>query len=218
MKYAYVSSLRCCLLSMLLLSTHVFAAAIHVQVTDESGNPVPNAAVYAEATSNQPSALASSASVEIEQKNRKFSPLVTVIQTGTSVSLPNNDTVRHHVYSFSPAKTFELKLYAGVPSTPILFDKPGTVVLGCNIHDKMVAYIHVVNTPYFSKTDDSGKTKLDGINAGKYVLKVWHFKLPSGEPIPHQTIDVTEKDTTVNIKLNIKSPPAPPHHDAGYTG
>jgi len=74
-----------------------------------------------------------------------------VVQAGTPILFPNHDKVRHHVYSFSPAKTFELKLYSGVPGTPVLFDKPGLVVLGCNIHDQMVAYVQVVNTPYFAK-------------------------------------------------------------------
>src|SRR4051812_34890846 len=81
-----------------------FAASITVQVADASGHPLPDAVVYAEPLSGQilPKRLTPA---EIEQKGRKFLPLVTVVQTGANISFPNNDTVRHHVYSFSPAKT-----------------------------------------------------------------------------------------------------------------
>ena len=85
--------------------------------------------------------------VQIAQAKRQFSPRVTVVTVGTPVTFPNFDTVRHHVYSFSPVKTFELKLYAGVPNAPVVFDKPGIAVLGCNIHDQMAAWVVVVDTP-----------------------------------------------------------------------
>jgi plastocyanin len=180
------------------------AASVSVQVTDASGQPLTDAAVYAEPASGQtlqkPRRI-----VEIEQKGRKFSPLVSVIQTGTDISFPNNDTVRHHVYSFSPAKIFELKLYSGVPGSPVNFDKPGTVVVGCNIHDQMVAYIHVVNTPYFAKTDASGKAKLEGLAPGKYQLKAWHFNLPAGMQIPEQAIAFNGSEISAAFKLNTKA-------------
>jgi plastocyanin len=87
------------------------------------------------------------AGVQIAQLKRQFAPQVSVVTVGTPVSFPNDDTVRHHVYSFSSVKTFELKLYAGVPNAPVVFDKPGIAVLGCNIHDQMVAWVVVVDTP-----------------------------------------------------------------------
>jgi hypothetical protein len=113
--------------------------------------------------------------------------------------------VRHHVYSFSPAKSFELKLYSGTPGNPILFDKAGTVVVGCNIHDRMIAYIHVVDTPYFAKSDASGNAKLDGLMPGKYRLKAWHYNLPTGEAIPEQTINVSSNDASASFTLNLKA-------------
>src|SRR5204863_937520 len=99
----------------------------------------------------------------VAQKDKTFIPFVTVVQTGTPVQFPNQDPIRHHVYSFSPPKPFEIKLYAGTPVAPIVFDKPGEVVLGCNIHDHMLAYIYVVDTPYFGKTGKDGRARLESV-------------------------------------------------------
>lgn len=182
------------------------AASVTVQVQDASGHPVADAAVYAEPASGQtpPKSLKP---VEIEQRNRQFLPLVTVIQVGTDIAFPNHDTVRHHVYSFSPAKAFEIKLYSGSGKSEH-FDKPGTVVVGCNIHDQMTAYIHVVPTPYFAKTDASGKAVLDGLLPGKYQLKAWHYNLPPAAPIPEQPISYAGSDVAASFTLNLKAAPA----------
>lgn len=179
------------------------AASLSVRVTDTGGQGLADAVVYAEPASGAVS-LKAPKTIEIEQKGRKFLPPVTVIQVGTNISFPNNDTVRHHVYSLSPAKVFDLKLYSGKPENPVQFDKAGTVVIGCNIHDQMVAYIHVVPTPYFAKTDASGNARLDGLPAGKYALKAWHFGLPVGATIPEQGIDMTNGDMSASITLNAK--------------
>jgi hypothetical protein len=86
---------------------------------------------------------------------------------------PNSDDIRHQVYSFSPAKTFQLPLYQGTPASPIVFDKPGIVTLGCNIHDRMSAYIVVVDTPYFATTAASQPTTLTDMPADSYEVHVW---------------------------------------------
>ena len=96
----------------------------------------------------------------IDQVDKEFTPKVNAILVGTPVIFPNHDNVRHHVYSFSPAKRFELPLYAGVPAQPVVFDTPGVVVLGCNIHDWMVGYIYVSESPYFAKTRADGKAAI----------------------------------------------------------
>ena len=97
----------------------------------------------------------------IDQVNKRFVPRVSVVRTGTAVTFPNSDNIRHQVYSFSDAKKFTLKLYAGSPHTAVVFDQPGLVILGCNIHDSMVAYVGVVDSPYFAKLTDSGTTTLE---------------------------------------------------------
>ena len=111
---------------------------------------------------------------EIVQKDKRFIPLMSAVQTGSAVDFPNRDTVRHHVYSFSPAKTFELKLYLGQHAAPVVFDKPGVVVMGCNIHDQMVAYVMVADTPWLGVSDAEGQVRLSGFPAGEYRLEYWH--------------------------------------------
>jgi plastocyanin len=149
------------------------AAAIEAQVKDSSGQPVADAVVFA-APSSGPLEARASRTVAVEQVDREFVPYVSVIQTGTAVTFPNRDTILHHVYSFSPAKSFEIKLYTGKSPSEVRFDKPGVVTLGCNIHDWMIAYILVVSTPYYARTDAKGVARIRDIPAGSYELRAWH--------------------------------------------
>lgn len=146
------------------------ADEVAVVVTNAAGNPVADAVVAFYDGKTQ--ASNPNASGKIVQKNRMFNPKVTVVQTGTSIDFPNEDSFRHHVYSFSPAKKFELKLYSGVPADPVVFNQAGLVTLGCNIHDSMVGYIYIVDTPFFAKTDDKGRAVLK-LAAGQYTYNVW---------------------------------------------
>ena len=202
----HLSFLRAASLSALALMQPIATASVlMVRVSDGAGAALGDVGVYAEPAA-APAPLKSRPKAEIEQKGRKFSPLVSIVQTGTEISFPNNDTVRHHVYSFSPAKIFDIKLYsAGTPGNPGPFDKAGTVVVGCNIHDQMVAYIQVVNTPYFAKTDAAGQARIDGLPPGKYVLKAWHYNLANGAAIPEQALNIADADATVSFKLNVKA-------------
>jgi plastocyanin len=149
------------------------AASIEAQVQDAAGKPVADAVVYATPAGGPQEARAAKA-VDVAQADREFVPYVSVIQTGTSVAFPNRDPMQHHVYSFSPAKSFEIKLYTGRSPGEVRFDKPGIVTLGCNIHDWMIAYILVVSTPYFARTDELGRAQLRDLPAGAYELRAWH--------------------------------------------
>src|SRR6188474_185260 len=120
------------------------AASVGVFVADPAGKPLPDAVVMLEPVAGR-LPVTPMAGVRIAQVKRQFTPQVSVVTVGTPVSFPNDDTVRHHVYSFSPVKTFELKLYSGAPNAPVVFDKPGIAVLGCNIHDRMAAWVLVVD-------------------------------------------------------------------------
>ncbi|HEY9268806.1 MAG TPA: methylamine utilization protein [Methylotenera sp.] len=186
----------------LLASFQVNAGEVTVTVIDNLGTPIANAVVYAEPIGKI--APMSISSGMVEQKNKQFIPLVTVVQTGSNINFPNRDLVRHHVYSFSPAKTFELKLYSGIPANPVLFDKAGTVVLGCNIHDNMLAYIHIVDTPYFAKTDDNGKVKLNDLPNGQYHLKVWYNATTKVNLITEQNLNVKGSESA-NFKLETRT-------------
>jgi plastocyanin len=127
------------------------AATLEVSVVDEQGRPIENVAVYAMPGHGRPSPPASAAPMAVmDQQGLQFVPHLLVVQAGTSVTFPNGDLVSHHVYSFSDAKKFELALYKGDLYPPVVFDDAGVVVLGCNLHDGMLGYIVVVDTPHFS--------------------------------------------------------------------
>jgi plastocyanin len=185
----------------LLSGQQAYAVDVTVEVQDKKGKKLIDAVVYFEnsKTVNQ----IDRAAIDVEQKGRQFNPLVSVVQTGTNIHFPNKDNVRHHVYSFSPAKKFELKLYSGVPANPVTFDKPGTVVLGCNIHDAMLAYIHIVDTPYFAKTDVIGVAKISNLPEGSYELKVWHYALQAENKPMQQSITINAHYQPVAIELDI---------------
>jgi len=164
------------------------AATIEAQVRDAAGRPVTDAAVYAVPVAGGVDARAGKTAA-IEQVDREFVPYVSIVQTGTTVSFPNRDPILHHVYSFSPAKPFEIKLYTGKSPGEIHFDKAGVVTLGCNIHDWMIAYVVVVPTPYFARSDASGVAILRDMPAGSYELRAWHPAQKAAAPAQTVALD-----------------------------
>jgi len=166
--------MKTCLMICLvaLASAPALAVPWTVQVRNAAGQPLAEAVVAVEVRGR--AARTTTAKAEMGQRERQFTPQLLVVQTGTAVNFPNFDTVRHHVYSFSPIKVFEIKLYTGTPSEPIVFDKPGVAALGCNIHDRMGSHIIVVDTALFARTDASGIARLD-LPAGEHQLKAWHI-------------------------------------------
>jgi plastocyanin len=145
-----------------------------LSVVDLAGNPLDHAVVWAVPLSGQSLPAPAGLTAEIRQRDARFIPEVTAVRTGTAVSFPNLDDVRHNVYSFSPAKIFSLSLYLGTPAQPVVFDKAGEVVIGCNIHDRMVAYVMALDTPYFGKTGADGQVEIAGLVPGDYELRAWH--------------------------------------------
>jgi plastocyanin len=181
--------------------TLVQAGPVQVTVLDHSGQVAADAVVFLESPAAQAAARPLKL-VEISQQNKTFVPAVTVVTTGTKVHFPNRDTVRHHVYSFSPVKVFEIKLYVGTPASPVVFDKPGIAVLGCNIHDNMLAWTVVVQTPWFAKTGSNGVAQLPQVPPGAYRLRVWHPALPVGDAALDQALSVAERGATeVKVRL-----------------
>lgn len=178
------------------------AAPLAVSVTDAQGQPLADAVVSVEVKGAKPTA-APGTRADLAQRSRAFDPKVLVVQTGTAVYFPNFDTVRHHVYSFSPIKTFEIKLYAGTPAAPVVFDKPGVAVLGCNIHDHMLAHVVVVDTPYFARTDAQGQATLQ-VPAGEHVMKVWHARLGENAAPLQQALPVAESGARSSVTLPVR--------------
>ena len=180
--------------------------ALNLAFTDAAGAPLADAVALLEPAGGKV-AVKPMADAEISQAKRQFAPRVTVVTTGTRVSFPNFDTVRHHVYSFSPIKTFELKLYAGVPAVPVVFDKPGVAVLGCNIHDNMSAWIVVADTPWSARSAVGGRARIEAIPPGNYKLRLWHPGLPlNTEPTPI-ALTIGAGDTEHNARLAVRVEP-----------
>jgi plastocyanin len=148
----------------------------------------------------------------MDQINSEFAPRVLAVSVGSTVSFPNRDNTRHHVYSFSPAKRFELPLYAGSEVDPVRFDMPGVVTLGCNIHDWMIGYIHVLDTPFHGVTDTQGRTRIE-LPAGRYELRVWHERLAPLAPAQARQIEVVEGEQGQQQVTLTLQPPPPPRGD-----
>ena len=163
------------LLSLALITAGA-AAELSVAVKTAKGEAVADAAVSLVPLDAAVPAPPAGAAAEIAQQGQEYTVYVTVVQTGTKVVFPNKDNVQHHVYSLSKAKKFELPLYNPGSAANILFDVSGVVALGCNIHDWMLAYVVVVPTPYFAKTDGTGAAHVTA-PAGRYRLELWHPRL-----------------------------------------
>lgn len=187
------------------------AATIDVQVRDARGRAVRDAVIYA-LPQGRPQPPARRTAV-MDQRNRTFIPHVLAVQTGTAVSFPNSDDVRHHVYSFSPAKQFQLPLYKGTPAEPVVFDKAGVVMLGCNIHDTMSAYIVVVDTPYFEKAGADGQATLRDVDSGRYVVHVWY---PEMRDEPQPATVTLSADGAAQLSFSGGRATVMPQHDRGH--
>ena len=152
-------------------------SAYEVVVTDFEGQPVKNVVVEFHLTT--PTLQSTNNTATMDQIDQQFTPHILVIEKGTIVSFPNSDNIRHHIYSFSTAKTFEQALYEQMQATPIRFDISGIIDLGCNIHDWMLAYIYVANSHYFAKTNDLGKVEI-AVPVSIESVSIWHPRMQEG--------------------------------------
>jgi plastocyanin len=183
-------------------------------VQDDRGQPI--ADVIISLTPPGPAPGPRPTPAVIDQQNKQFVPQILAVQVGASVAFPNSDIIRLHVYSFSPAKRFELPLYIGTPAAPVVFDKPGVVVLGCNIHDWMVGYIYVLATPYFAKTAEDGKAHLADVPPGAYEARVWHPRMKgepekTGKAVTIPASDPGQVAFVVALKPERRGPQRPPY-------
>jgi plastocyanin len=167
------------------------AAQLRVSVKDQHGRPVADAVVLATPDEPKYAAHAKPPPDTMDQVDKQFVPYVKPVFVGSRVRFPNSDHIRHQVYSFSPAKKFELPLYAGSDAPPIVFDKPGVVVLGCNIHDWMIGYIYVSDTPFFTKTESQGAASIDDLPPGEYSVRLWHPSMEKAEENTLRRVTVT---------------------------
>jgi plastocyanin len=200
-------------LLLLAIARGACAADLEVLVKNERGQPVAQAVVVA-VPDVAPAKPARPRLEQMEQIDQEFVPRVKAVLVGSAVSFPNHDSVRHHVYSFSPAKRFDLPLYVGTPANPVVFDKAGVVTIGCNIHDWMVGYIYVSESPYYATTDEHGRAKLAGLPPGAYTARVWHPQLAQPEESTRRRADLSEPvlmewQVPLKPEVRVRRAPAP---------
>lgn len=186
-----------------------FAALASTLTITVTGNGAPLSNAVVSLLSSAGTATERPSESKMDQLDFQFEPHVLAVRVGTMVRFPNSDHARHHVYSFSPAKVFELPLYSGQPANPILFDKPGVVELGCNIHDWMLGYVVVVDTPYFGVTGKDGKVQMQ-LPRGQYKLQVWHEWQKEGQArTGRRLLQVSSASAEEHMDIEIvpKSPP-----------
>jgi plastocyanin len=200
-----------CAWSAAALPVAVCAADLDVQVNGANGAPVPGAVVTVHLV-GQPTPRPRPAGVyAIDQQDIQFRPFVSTVPVGASVMFMNHDSVRHHVYSFSPPKRFQLKLAGRQQNQSVLFDKAGIVPLGCNIHDRMIAYIDVVDTPWAKTADANGRVVLHGIPAGAVSVSVWHPYLRAPGNSIARTVTLSDAGTRVErFVAGMRTPPRDP--------
>jgi len=197
-------------LAALVLSSPATAADLAISVRDAAGRPVRDAVVTIKAAGAPATPIRFTWPYSVSQRNIQFDPFVLIVPVGSDVTFPNKDTVRHHVYSFSPVKKFELKLYGKEEARSIRFDKAGVVPLGCNIHDQMIAYVYVVDTPHAAKTGTDGMATVRGLPAGAVTMTVWHslMKTARNQVVKPVIVAAAGARTTVSVDLR----PTPANH------
>ncbi len=196
-----------CLL-VLLSSSPVLSGEVTGQVVEKNGEAISQAVVFVQSLPAGVSAPTSLPVAEMDQIQKEFVPSVLPVAVGAEVRFPNHDQIRHHVYSFSRTKSFELPLYKDEQAPTVLFDKPGVIKIGCNIHDWMSAIIYVTPTPYFALSDDAGKFVLHDLPAGSYTLAAWHERSPAQIEDTAQPVQVGEQPVEVRFILAL-TPPRP---------
>ena len=195
------------LVSLCWLATAVHAGDFTLTATQRDERPLGGAVITLESQSAD-AAPAPPQQAVMDQLNMTFVPDVLVIPVSSRVQFPNSDVISHQVYSFSGAKPFQLPLYRGKPYPPVVFDQPGVVTLGCNIHDNMLAYIVVTRAAHFGRTGADGRWTAANLPAGRYLLRLWHPLLNEGREVTRD-VTVDAAGGALAIQLTRALRPAP---------
>lgn len=194
------------ILTALSIAAPAWAGDLTVMVTTPGGQPVKDAVVMVHARGGAHGPIRFSWPYVMNQRNMQFDPFVLIVPVGATVAFPNRDPLRHHVYSFSPAKTFELKLYGHDETRSVKFDKAGVIALGCNIHDSMTAFIRVVDTPWAAKTDARGAVIIHDVPQGAATVQVWHPYIKGGREVTRQAA-IPGGAMAMKVAADVHAPP-----------
>lgn len=182
------------------------AAPLSVRVTDVSGRPVRDAVVRFVPSGNGARVPRAGGRYVVSQRNLQFRPFLSIVPVGADVSFPNLDPTKHHVYSFSAAKRFELKLFAKDQSRTVHFDQAGVVALGCNIHDAMSAFIFVTDSVWTARTNAQGMAAFADAPGAPGRVTVWHPYLRAPGGMLQQAVAAGQRSAAFSIRL--RAPPA----------
>jgi plastocyanin len=177
-----------------------FAASVDVTVMDSDGKPAMGAVVSlapVQGAAPEPSRLPAEAI--IDQRHQMFIPLAVIVRRGGHVVFTNNDTTMHQVYSFSPIKQFEFEIDQGHKSEPVVFDKPGVAAIGCNIHDNMLAFVYVADSPWTAMTDGEGRAHVANVPNGAYTASAWHPRLAPGAKWPSAPVKISGDSVSLSL-------------------
>jgi plastocyanin len=198
-------------------TTWALAGELAIRVVANDGSPMAGAVVEIRNLAGQ---LRPAAPIDtrMDQVDLAFAPAVLVVPVGSRIAFPNSDVVSHQVYSFSPAKRFQLPLYRGKPYPPVTFDVPGLVTVGCNIHDNMLGYVFVTDAPYYGQTSAAGAWSSAALPPGNYAVSIWHPRLRNpGKPVV-QNVNVAAADTRSELLLRVSEPLRPERMTAKRNG
>lgn len=198
-------------------TTWALAGELAIRVVANDGLPMAGAVVEIRNLAGQ---LRPPAPIDtrMDQVDLAFAPAVLVVPVGSRIAFPNSDAVSHQVYSFSPAKRFQLPLYRGKPYPPVTFDLPGLVTVGCNIHDNMLGYVFVTDAPYYGQTSAAGAWSSAALPPGNYAVSIWHPRLRNpGKPVV-QNVNVAASDTRSELLLRVSEPLRPERMTAKRNG
>ncbi len=176
------------------------AAPVSIDVRGFDGRPLAGAVVTIETPTAPPVTVRGP--YMVEQRDIAFQPHVLIVPVGAAVGFPNRDKVRHHVYSFSKAKRFDLKLYGREDARTVTFDTPGVVPLGCNIHDSMSGFVYVTATPFAALTDAAGHVAMTGVPAGGAIVRVWHPSIRAPGSTASQPVTVAASGLSTTFALH----------------
>jgi len=180
--------------ALLFCSASARAGSLVVTAADKAGAAMANVVIYATPIGGTQLPAAAPESATIAQQGMQFVPYVSAVRVGTSIKFPNYDKMEHHVKSFSPAKEFEYKIYEKGTPPPVVFDKPGVVIIYCMLHEWMRTYVMVLDTPYSGKTPETGIATIDGLPDGSYEVRAWHPDMGTIKQPLLQTVKVSGSD------------------------
>ena len=192
----------------------VFLGSAHAQmrisVVDKNNNPLSNVVVELTPSISQPNTVTAQPPLVMKQLNQQFVPHILAVKKGSVVAFPDTDTVKHHVYSFSAAKTFEVRVYKEEVNRHITFDNAGVAVIGCNIHDWMLGYIYVANSTLFALSDENGEVVFSDLIHGDYSASLWHPRIDAKDTQrSHQTTYSLKDNSEQKVDLALMHPLLP---------